>query len=1095
MVSVCHLSGGAQESNPTLDIRVSQSGRLTSALSYLNGYHHSLSGQTLAYHSSHPDADVALLCRVRRDASSISWETDTLVDGGKDNFYHLVWLAGIERIGWGNATLPHTFHLSVNGEPWFTFTNRKDSSAPRWTTGGKDGAQLSFQSQMVDRYGDLFGYMFLDLPKKNFSAGLPLQLRVDGEDAGSPEWYMAFQYEFSFVPRIRPEPVLLNGKHQSLLRMSLDNLQEGRTIDISYGRTRITHDTLRVGGNIFFVPVESVSSDRTILVSFTSGDGEAVRSSVVNKPVKPRTIFLISHTHNDIGYTDLQPNVEKKQWQNLDQALELIRQTDSYPDEAKFRWNIEILWPIESYIRNATAEKKEEVRRAVQEGRLGLNALFVNPLTGLAGPVEMSHFTDYSWKLSREFDFDWKTERANFATATVSDIPGFTWGIVTALSRAGVRYFASGPNTGDRIGHVLEAWGDKPFYWKSQSGKEEILFWMAGSGYSTFHEGSLSQLGEEKIMKITRRMEESAYPYEYYFLPYTLGDNGGPDPKLSDFVKAWNEKYASPVLEISTHRQMFETFEKRYGATLPKFQGDLTPYWEDGAASTAYETALNRHVVNRLIQGEALWSMRDRKAYPESLYYNAWRNVCLWDEHTWGADKSVDSPDDPGAIGQWKIKQKYVLDSDSLSNVLLNDALKDSAESTLPGAFDIYNTSSWSRSDVVTLLKAQSLAGNVVIDEKGSVVPSQRLSSGELVVLVKNIPPMSARRIFVKKGNGPGKGNVAVSQTTLRNEFISLSVDSLTGTISSLRSGHHELAENGKRLNEYFYVPGTNPDSALHLNDVHVAVKERGKLLSSLRITADAPGCRKFSSEIRLISGINRLEIINEMDKIAVREKEGVHFGFPFHVENSRIHYDVASAIVEPEKDQLPGSCKNFFSVQSWIDASAKDHGVSLITLDAPLVEMGAIQAESPWLKSLQPSPVFYSYVMNNYWHTNYKADQEGIVRFRYAICPHAAFDPAATTRLSRELSQPFVVKNAGRHPRRSGSLFTLTSKEVIVESVKPWILYLYNPTPKAQTVRIDWNKSEEITLNGDADWPEYSRVFTMVPWETTHIRVQDLIR
>ena len=73
----------------------------------------------------------------------------------------------------------------------------------------------------------------------------------------------------------------------------------------------------------------------------------------------------------------------------------------------------------------------------------------------------------------------------------------FALWIVPALAHSGVRYFASAPNPGDRIGHVLKQWGDAPFYWTSQSGQEKVLMWVAGASYASFHEGDLARLGDE----------------------------------------------------------------------------------------------------------------------------------------------------------------------------------------------------------------------------------------------------------------------------------------------------------------------------------------------------------------------------------------------------------------------------------------------------------------------------------------------------------------------------------------------------------------------------------------------------------------------
>jgi hypothetical protein len=902
----------------------------------------------------------------------------------------------------GAIRVSHKFDFLINGQRWFTFENRKDSTAQKWAVAGRNGAELSFEALTVDKFGDLFGHTFLKVSKKDFPPGKPLVLQVVGEEAESLEWYMVFQHHFDFTPRLRPEPALMRKANQATqtLRLSLDNLQNSRTIEINSPNQTPIRQPLKIGANIFMLPIPAVEAEKEIPVVFQINDKLVRREMVKIKPVARRDIYLLSYTHNDIGYTDLQPNVERKQWSHLEEALRLIQATRDYPPESRYKWNIEILWPLESYLRQASEQKRQEVIAAVRDGSIGLNALYVNPLTGLANAVEMSHFTEYARQLSQEYSIP-------ITTAQVSDIPGFTWGIVSALAQSGVKYFASAPNSGDRVGHVY-VWDDKPFYWTSQSGAEKVLMWLANASYASFHEGTLDKLGDEKILKLMRRLDAENYPYDLVHLPYTLGDNGGPDPNLSDFVRSWNERYATPRLIIATHAQMFKVFEERYGATLPSIQGDFTPYWEDGAASTANETAMSRNTANRLIQTEAMWAMQSPENFPENEFYTAWRNVMLYDEHTWGAHNSVSEPDLPFVTEQWRIKQRFALAADSLSRTLLAKALPSSAKTGQEKiAIEVYNTNSWTRTDLVLLSCAQSSIGDLVVDEKGTQVPSQRLATGELAVFIENIPPLSAKRFFIKKGQTRNRGYAKASANTLESGLIFLSVNAQTGALENLRWIRSGLGfvEGSKRLglNQYLYIPGKNPDDAQTLKNVKIKIQESGPLVASLLIEAVAPGCKSYTSEFRLIDGIGRVDIINTIDKIAVREKEGVHIAFPFNIPNAQICYDVANSIVRPEMDQLTGACKNFFSVQSWVDISNNGVGATWATIDAPLIEIGAINAEAPWMKSNQLTPTIYSYVMNNYWHTNYKADQEGPVQFRYAIQPHAEFNPAEATKFGRE--------------------------------------------------------------------------------------------
>ncbi len=138
---------------------------------------------------------------------------------------------------------------------------------------------------------------------------------------------------------------------------------------------------------------------------------------------------------------------------------------------------------------------------------------------------------------------------------------------------------------------------------------------------------------------------------------------------------------------------------------------------------------------------------------------------------------------------------------------------------------------------------------------------------------------------------------------------------------------------------------------------------------------------------------------------------------------------------------------------------------------DTPLIEMGAITAEQPWMRTIQSSPLLFSYVMNNYWHTNYKADQEGPVNFSYALQPHAAFEPGAAARFGRERREPLVVTPADESRAPAKALFQLSPSDVMVSSVKPiadgdgWLVYLYNPNASDQQIALGFNSAIRTTV------------------------------
>jgi hypothetical protein len=793
------------------------------------------------------------------------------------------------------------------------------------------------------------------------------------------------------------------------------------------------------------------------------------------RPVRHRELYLLPHSHNDIGYSDLQTDVEAKQLKNIRDALSLIGATADYPDGSRFKWNIEILWPVETYLSSALPAERDAFVAAVKAGTIGLHAMYSGQITGICRPEELMRLTDYARRLKRDYG-------VAVTSAMISDIPGNVWSVVPAFAQAGIRYFTSGPNYnpsmadgGDRVGHFNRAWGDRPFYWVSPSGQERLLTWVAGRGYSWFHGWVIGKAGEgtaQHTFEYLNALDDEGYPYDMVQLRYTIvSDNGPTDPGLSDFVRSWNARYVSPRYVIATTDEMFATFEGRYGKELPAYAGDITPYWEDGALSSLAELAMVRRGSESLVQTETLGAMLDAGKYSPERAYRAWRNVHLFDEHTWGAHNSVSEPDTPFAVAQWNIKRSFALAADSLARSLRREFVPDVPTGN---SFDVVNTSSWKRTDLVVLPGITGKSGDRVVDDSGHPVPSQRLSTGEIAFLAADVPPFGARRYSLREGDPPKAGAAKAEGGRLRNDVLEVLIHPVSGAVAGFTVRGRDVSlvrfPDSLGLNAYLYVSGVDPSAVRQVEGVTIRVKERGPLVASLVVESKAPGARSLTREYRLVDGLARLEIFNTIDKEKVREKESVHFAFPLNIPDGVVRLDNGWGIVRPEADQLPGSCRDFLYAQRWADLSNQSSGVTWTLNESPIVEVGDLTDERPtargtraWKTRVTPSTTLYSYVMNNYWHTNYKADQSGPVTLRYALYPHGPFNGMEAYRRGEEQNAPLVLLPVRAGEGVARGLLSVDPPAIVVTSLKPsqdgraLMMRLYNAGGRPERASIAW--------------------------------------
>jgi hypothetical protein len=1063
--------------------------------SFVPGYKTKISGEGLSYHSPQPDATMSLLVRSEDSTRVIEWESAPNPGTWNPEPGTFLLLAGIDV----NPDDPHQWKVFVNDRHFFTISSPRDTLSKTITWPGSEGSSLVFKASEVDKYGDFMGYLYCNLPSSLIKPGEPVRFRVAGESAGSRTWFMVFQYETVDKVSLVAEQAVIRGQkgNSQVLRADIVRYAEPVEAKITIAGKKISTN-LAFGHNTLYLPVPQITQETTLGLVVKAGKEVLASESFTLQPVQPRTIYLLHHSHVDIGYTHVQPEVEAMQWENLDRAVELIGLTKDFPPGARLKWCSEVMWTVESYYDKASPEKKQAFREAVKSGHLEMNGLYANELVSLCGPEELDRLMETGRRLARECEVE-------LTSAMVTDIPGWSWALVPAMANSGMKYLSLGTNRSHRIGNIIEAWGDKPFYWVSPSVEEKMLCWVHGEGYSLFHTGLAysairKRLQEDLVFNYLNDLAKNDYPYQEVMLRYNIGSDNGPvDETLPAAVKEWNEKYVTPQLIISTVEEAFSAFEKEHGSGLSEVTGDITCYWEDGAYSTARETIQNRRSASRLIQAQALWAMYNPSGYPEEKTREAWRNVLLFDEHTWGSWNSVSEPEAPFTQQQWEIKKSFATEAEKQSKKLFFDAM---VSKVLGGpaadAVEVINTCGWARSGLVTVSGGTQSGTILVLDAAGNEIPGQILSDGNIAFLAKDIPALGSKIYKITNQNSnhqtaqsPNRQIAQSPNRPIETSRFTISINDSTGSISSLvwkekgtesrgtgmESRGAGTESLGEGLNEYCYVSGRMPNKPLKAKLLNISMIDNGPLVTTLKLDLEAPGCVSFTTTIRIIDELDQVEIINTFDRQKVYTPEAVHLAFPFNIPGGTMRYDLAYGYCRPEAGQAPGSNKNFLAMEHWLDISNDKNGVTVICPDAPLFEVEEITMDAVvfgWVGYLPPSQTFFSYLMNNYWETNYAATQEGVVSSRYIIMPHEGFDPAESEKAAIGQRQPLITRKGGGWMNEKTSLLSIGNESLVITSIKPvnqgkeLLISLYNAGMEEEIP--EWENSFNSIYRTDPD-------------------------
>ncbi len=776
-------------------------------------------------------------------------------------------------------------------------------------------------------------------------------------------------------------------------------------------------------------------------------------------------IYLIHHSHTDVGYTHDQPIVWELHIRFLERALELCEEWKGSDEPHAFRWTVENTGVLLRWLEQASDEQVDRFLQLVRAGNIEVTAMPYN-ITPLYDTDELVEGLLPLRRL-RELGIPIKC-------AMQSDVNGQNWPLVDVLLEAGIEAFSMATNI--HFGGSPLQWPNA-FWWRGPSGRS-ILAWN-GWDYGFAHEAgidrSLRDLRDVWWPRIDAWLREREYPLPALMLQLydAFGDNGPPSPTVSQFVARWNQEVGHPVLRLALPSQWWMEVAK-HSELLPTYEGDWTDYWNFGCGSSARETAINRESRSRLRAADA--AMAPLENPPKrwwSLRGEAWRAVMLWDEHTWGADISVRHPQSADTISQWHHKAHHAYQARSLSLLLARDAVAELARKVARDQEDLlllFNPLSWPRKVSGPLMGTHLMARGRPDDPTAARhwadrnLPDQQVVlTGQVEVPAYGYTLVSGRLLSTES---PEQTSEAVVETA--SHRVELDLD--RGGIRSwqVTGGGREIVDQrssmtlGGWIHEVPLIPpehSTNPRRALWAPVERRLGLDRG-WQRGWRAKRSGPAkllgheVRRWPSGVMVTQRwmtpyggelVWRLWVPEWEDWIELAaywemgmgsDPEATYLAFPLGLTHPIARVDLGGQAIEVDSMQLPRACRDYYTVQGWVDVAGDGHGVTIACPDAPMVQLGGFTFAKDQQRVELETPLVLGWVTNNYWETNFRAHQPGLVGSRYRLMPYeGSFNEARAHMFGLEtscqlLAQPLREPTAGTLPS-SGTFLQLPSPPV----------------------------------------------------------------
>jgi hypothetical protein len=844
----------------------------------------------------------------------------------------------------------------------------------------------------------------------------------------------------------------------------------GRAV-LTLGKEKFT-ETLSPGWDFgeqlveFAVPEFAAGTTGEVAVSL---GGRPRRFPVVLDPAKKWNIFVVPHTHLDVGYTDYQAKVAEAQSRTLDEAIQMIH---DHPD---FRFSPDGYWCVRQFLAGRSEDQQKQLFQLVKDKKIFVPTVEASLLTGFPSLETLlrSLYPAFWFNQKHGGDADY---------ADITDVPSYSWSYASVLAAAGLKYLAAGSDNYRAPVLLLGRLHEKsPFWWEGPDGGR-ILMWYSRHYHQVMTLfGMPPQIagGRDALPRFLQIYSRPEYKSDAAVIYGTQVENTDLFPQQASMAEEWNRIYAYPRLRYSGFAEAMGYIARQFGDAIPVVRGDGGPYWEDGIISTSRSAALERETEQRALAAEkfsTLSGLINPRLQPEDeALKRLWNNMVLYDEHTWGAYCSVSNPQSEESVEQLAVKEDFATQAKKDVDYVLRRALAALADYIYDPnrTLLVFNPLSWQRSGMVEMDLDKGLELVDLVTSR--TVPYEVLSTGpdyrHIRFLAQDVASVGYKAYALKESKAEPATPATTAEGTIENQYYRVRLDPQSGAVRGIydKELNKELvnASSPYRFDQYLYVTGADQtpnrliqySSASPIPELSVHNASGGRLLSVAhqpfgvvaRLESSGVNTPRIETEVILFNGQKKIEFINHVHKAEVYTKEGVYFAFPLAMEHPQFRYEIQNGSVDPSRDQLPGAGKEWFSAQHWVAAEQGGVTAALVPVDASLVALGdVVRGKWPLDFGQRPGTVF-SYVMNNYWDTNYAAGQGGDFTFRYVLTSGNNLEPAYLSRLGSEEMSPLELDQITSQDKALNSPRPL-------ESAQGSFLQVSNP----DVVLVTWKMAED---------------------------------